>query len=96
MQTRPRVGLSTRLRYSFDNSLSRAGAFTAYVFVAIIVLALIMTFVQAAVGAIAALNEPLETGTFLFSFWDAFTQILGFGSTDPWGAQFIKVLYWAN
>ncbi len=95
MQTRPRVGLSTRLRYSFDNSLSRAGAFTAYVFVAIIVLALIMTFVQAAVGAIAALNEPLETGTFLFSFWDAFTQILGFGSTDPWGAQFIKVLYWA-
>ena len=75
----------TKLRYNFDNSLSRPGAFTGYVFIAIILLALAMTLVQAAIGAISALNQPLDSGTNLFVFWDAFTKILGFGSTDPWG-----------
>ena len=89
------VGFAKKLRYNFDNSLSRPGAFTGYVFIAIILLALAMTLVQAAIGAISALNQPLDSGTNLFVFWDAFTKILGFGSTDPWGAQIIKVLYWA-
>ncbi|MSQ90743.1 MAG: hypothetical protein EXS01_05030 [Phycisphaerales bacterium] len=89
------VGFARTLRYNFDNSLSRPGAFIGYVFIAIIILAIAMTLVQATIGAISALNQPLDSGTHLFAFWDAFTKILGFGSTDPWGTQIVQVLYWA-
>jgi voltage-gated potassium channel Kch len=90
-----KVSFLNRLRYNFDNSLSKPGAFVGYVFIAIIFLALIMTAVQGAIAAVAALNEPLDPATYFFVFWDSFTKILGIGSTAAWGAQIINTIYWA-
>jgi hypothetical protein len=90
-----KVSFFTRLRYNFDNSLSKPGAFVGYVFIAIIFLAFIMSAVQRGVSAVVALNEPLDPATYFFSFWEAFTKILGIGSTAAWGTQLINTMYWA-
>ena len=90
-----KVSLRTKMRYNFDNSLSKAGAFVGYVFIAIIVLAFAMTAIQAAIAAVAALNTPLDPASYFFSYWAAFTKILGIGSTDAWGAQITNFIYWA-
>ena len=90
-----RVSFYSRLRYNFDNSLSKPGAFVGYVFVAIIILAFVMTAVQGSIAAIAALNTPLDPATYFFVFWDSFTKILGIGSTAAWGEQIINTIYWA-
>lgn len=90
-----KVTFFQRLRYNFDNSLSKPGAFVGYVFIAIIILAFMMTAVQGAIAAVAALNEPLDPATYFFRFWESFTKILGIGSTAAWGAQIINTIYWA-
>jgi voltage-gated potassium channel Kch len=90
-----RVSLLKRIRYNFDNSLSNPAAFVGYVFIAIIILAFIMTAVQGAIATVTALNEPLDSATYFFVFWDAFTKILGIGSTAAWGAQIVNTIYWA-
>jgi len=90
-----KVSFRTKLRYNFDNSLSKAGAFVGYVFIAIIVLAFAMTAVQAAIAAVQPLNTPLDPASYFFSYWAAFTKILGIGSTDAWGAQIVNFIYWA-
>jgi ion channel POLLUX/CASTOR len=90
-----KVSFFTRLRYNFDNSLSKPGAFVGYVFIAIIFLAIIMSAVARGVASVVALNEPLDPATYFFSFWEAFTKILGIGSTAAWGTQLINTLYWA-
>jgi voltage-gated potassium channel Kch len=90
-----KVSVGTRLKYSFDNSLSKAGAFVGYVFIAIIVLAFAMTAIQAAIAAVSPLNTPLDPASYFFSYWAAFTKILGIGSTDAWGAQIVNFIYWA-
>ena len=90
-----KVSFFKKLRYNFDNSLSKPGAFVGYVFIAIIFLAFIMTAVQGAIAAVAALNEPLDPATYFFKFWESFTKILGIGSTAAWGTQIINTFYWA-
>ena len=90
-----KVSFGTRLRYSFDNSLSKAGAFVGYVFIAIILLAFAMTAIQAAIATVTPLNTPLDPASYFFSYWAAFTKILGIGSTDAWGAQIVNFIYWA-
>ena len=90
-----KVSFGTRLKYSFDNSLSKAGAFVGYVFIAIIILAFAMTAIQAAIAAVSPLNTPLDPASYFFSYWAAFTKILGIGSTDAWGAQIVNFIYWA-
>jgi voltage-gated potassium channel Kch len=90
-----KVSFFSRLRYNFDNSLSNSGTFVAYVFVAIIALAFVMTVVQGAIVSVTALNTPLDPASYFFSFWEAFTNILGIGSTAAWGTQIINTIYWA-
>lgn len=90
-----KISLRTKLRYNFDNSLSKAGAFVGYVFIAIIVLAFVMTGIQATVASVSALNTPLDPATYFYSYWAAFTKILGIGSVDAWGTQLTNFVYWA-
>jgi hypothetical protein len=85
----------TRLKYNFDNSLSRAGAFVGYVFIAIIVLAFVVTALQAIIAAVKFLNEPLPADGYFIHYWAAFTKILGIGSPDPWGTQLLNFVFWA-
>ncbi len=90
-----KIGLFKRLRYNFDNSLSKPGAFVLYVFIAIIILAFIMTAVRMSVAAVAELNEPLEPASFVFIFLESFTKILGIGYTAAWGTQVVNAIFWA-
>ena len=90
-----KVSILKRLRYNFDNSLSKPGAFVGYVFIAIIILAFIMTAVQGSIATVVALNEPLDPATYFFVFWESFTKILGIGSTAAWGTQIVNTFYWA-
>jgi voltage-gated potassium channel Kch len=90
-----RVGLLKRLRYNFDNSLSKPGTFVGYVFLAIIILAFVMAAVQGAIAAVVALNEPLDPATYLFRLRESFSKILGIGATTTWGAQIANTFYWA-
>jgi ion channel POLLUX/CASTOR len=90
-----KVSIFKRLRYNFDNSLSKPGAFVGYVFIAIIILALVMTAVQGSIATVVALNEPLDPATYFFVFWESFTKILGIGSTAAWGTQIVNTFYWA-
>jgi voltage-gated potassium channel Kch len=90
-----KVSIFKRLRYNFDNSLSKPGAFVGYVFIAIIILAFIMTAVQGSIATVVALNEPLDPATYFFKFWESFTKILGIGSTAAWGTQIVNTFYWA-
>ena len=90
-----KVSIFKRLRYNFDNSLSKPGAFVGYVFIAIIILAFIMTAVQGSIATVVALNQPLDPATYFFVFWESFTKILGIGSTAAWGTQIVNTFYWA-
>jgi voltage-gated potassium channel Kch len=90
-----RVGLLKRLRYNFDNSLSKPGTFVGYVFLAIIILSFVMAAVQGAIAAVVALNEPLDPATYLFRLRESFSKILGIGATTTWGAQIANTFYWA-
>ena len=89
-----KVSLRKRLRYNFDNSLSKAGAFVGYVFLAIIVLAFVMTTLTSVVAGIKVLSDPLPAESYFIQYWAAFTKILGTGSTDAWGTQIINFVYW--
>ena len=90
-----KVSFFKRLRYNFDNSLSKPGAFVGYVFLAIIILALIMTAVRVLIAAVAALNTPVDPATYYFVFWESFAKILGIGSSGVWGAQITNTIFWA-
>ena len=89
------VSLFKRLRYNFDNSLSKPGTFVGYVFIAIIFLAFVMAAVQGVIAAVVALNEPLDPNTYLFRLRESFSRILGIGTTTTWGAQIANTFYWA-
>lgn len=90
-----KVSFLTRLKYNFDNSLSRAGAFVGYVFIAIIVLAFFITALQGIIAAVKFLNDPLPADGYFIHYWAAFTKILGIGSADPWGTQLLNFIFWA-
>lgn len=82
-----KVSLRKRLRYNFDNSLSKAGAFVGYVFLAIIVLAFVMTTLTAIIAGFKVLTDPLPADSYFIQYWAAFTKILGTGSTDAWALR---------
>lgn len=89
-----KVSLRKRLRYNFDNSLSKAGAFVGYVFLAIVVLAFVMTTLTAVIAGIKVLTDPLPADSYFTQYWAAFTKILGTGSVDAWGTQILNFIYW--
>ena len=91
-----RLTLGTRLSSTFDNALSSKGRFVGLVFVAMIVLAFIMTGIQAIIAAATFLNEASgENLTYFDIFWASFSKILSLGGEATWGQRIIGVLYWA-
>jgi preprotein translocase subunit Sss1/K+/H+ antiporter YhaU regulatory subunit KhtT len=94
--TKTKVSFFTRLRYNFDNSLSNSGSFVAYVFVAMILLAILMTAVKALVAIPAFLNQaPGEQLTYFDVFWGSFSTILTLAGQPTWAERIVAVLYWA-
>ena len=93
---RKSVSLWGRLNYLFDNALASNKRFVGFVFLLIIVLAGIMTGIQALIAAIGFLNVEADATTNYFDvFWASFAKILSLGGEASWGQRIIGVLYWA-
>lgn len=75
-----------RLKYNFDNSLSRSWAFAGYLAIAALVLALLMTFVK-----FILLDE---SGTFVSKYWDSVSKILKVGKGATWNERGIEIMFW--
>jgi Trk K+ transport system NAD-binding subunit len=91
-----RRGLWARIRYLFDNALSSKKRFVGVIFITMIVLAIVMTGVQAFLAAITWLNQAAgEHPTYFDQFWAAFSKILSLGGESTWAERIIGVLYWA-
>ncbi|MEY4310744.1 MAG: hypothetical protein RLZ71_670 [Actinomycetota bacterium] len=92
-----KVGLWTRFRYSFDNSIARGGAFVAWMFAAMIGFSILLVFVALILRGIPALATTLEVkaGVLDFNtFWASFAKLFGKGGEPTWADRVIEVLYW--
>ncbi|MEO0027801.1 MAG: hypothetical protein RL716_1132, partial [Actinomycetota bacterium] len=88
-----KTSIGTRVRYAFDNSLSRSGAFVGYVFVALIVLSILMAiFVDFIAGT--PLVNPAPEGSFIDKVWASFSIILDKAKDATWGGRIISIFYW--
>ncbi len=90
-----KVGLWTKLRYNFDNSIAKAGAFVGYMFGALIVASILIVLIRYALYAVPILysGDPLPNPNF-DTFWAQFTGILGKGGEPNWADRIIGILVW--
>jgi hypothetical protein len=96
VEKRAQRGLWTRVRYLFDNALSSKKRFVGIIFLSMIVLAVVMTGIQAILAAISWLNQSAgDQPTYFDQFWAAFSKILSLGGESTWAERIIGVLYWA-
>jgi voltage-gated potassium channel Kch len=91
-----RAGVLTRLRYNFDNSIAKPGAFVGYMFAAMVVLSIVVVLIKYALYAIPFLyqGDPLPAADFNV-FWSSFATLLGHGAEATWADRIVGVLYWA-
>ena len=92
-----KVGLWTRFRYSFDNSLARGGAFVAWMFAAMALFSILLVFIALILRGIPVLAATLEVkaGVLDFNtFWASFAKLFGKGGEPTWADRVIEVLYW--
>ena len=89
------VSLWTKLRYNFDNSIAKAGAFVGYMFGALIVASILIVGVRYALYAIPIFyaGDPLPSANFE-TFWAQFTAILGKAGEPQWADRIIGILVW--
>ena len=85
----------TRLRYNFDNSIAKSGAFVAWMFVAMAVFSVIIVLVRYALFAVPALysGDALPPANFE-TFWGQFATFLGRGTEATWAERIVGVLIW--
>ena len=88
-----KVSLLTRLRYNFDNSIAKSGAFVAYMFGALIVMSILVVFIKYALYAVPALyaGDKLPAPGFE-TFWGSFAGLLGKGGEPTWADRVIGIL----
>lgn len=91
-----KVSIWTRLRYNFDNSIAKSGAFVGWMFAAMVVLSIVLVFVKYALYAVPLLysGDPLTAPNFE-TFWGSFATFLGHGGEATWADRIIGVLQWA-
>lgn len=93
---RKTVSVWAQLNSVFDNALGSSKGFVGFVFLLMIVLAGVMTGIQAVVAAVSFLNIEADSTTNYFDvFWASFAQILSLGGEATWGERIIGILYWA-
>ena len=92
-----KVGLWTRFRYSFDNSIAKSGTFVLYMFIAMVVLSIVVVLIKYALYTQPYLlhkdTAPLPPLDFEV-FWSSFTTLFGKGGEAIWADRIIGVLYW--
>jgi Trk K+ transport system NAD-binding subunit len=85
-----------RANYVFDNALGSNKRFVGFVFALMILLAGVMTGIQAVVAAVDVLNvQPDTSRNYFEQFWASFAKILSLGGEATWGQRILGVLYWA-
>ncbi|MFM6977718.1 MAG: CASTOR/POLLUX-related putative ion channel [Micrococcales bacterium] len=91
-----KVSIWTRLRYNFDNSIAKSGAFVGWMFAAMVVLSIVLVFVKYALYAVPLLysGDPLTPPNFE-TFWGSFATFLGHGGEATWADRILGVLQWA-
>jgi voltage-gated potassium channel Kch len=91
-----KVSLLTRLRYNFDNSIAKSGAFVAYMFGALVIMSILVVFIKYALYAVPALyaGDKLATPTFE-TFWGSFAGLLGKGGEPTWADRILGIISWA-
>ena len=91
-----KVSIWTRLRYNFDNSIAKSGAFVGWMFAAMVVLSIVLVFVKYALYAVPLLysGDPLTAPNFE-TFWGSFATFLGHGGEATWADRILGVLQWA-
>jgi len=92
-----KASLLTRLRYNFDNSIAKSGAFIAYLFAALVIMSILVVIVKYALYAVPALyaGDKLPAPTFE-TFWGSFATLLGRGTEATWADRIIGVIVWAT
>jgi hypothetical protein len=87
-----KVSFWTRLRYNFDNSIAKSGAFVGWMFAAMVVLSIVLVFVKYALYAVPLLysGEPLTAPNFE-TFWGSFATFLGHGGEATWALSLIHI-----
>jgi voltage-gated potassium channel Kch len=87
------VNFGTRLRYYFDNSLSKAGAFVLYAFILLTILSAITTAFKLWIYGtpLATASEP---GDFFNNLWSQMFGILGAVPTATWADRLSSLLGW--
>jgi hypothetical protein len=92
-----KVGLWTRFRYFFDNSIAKGGAFVGWMFAAMVVFSIILVFIKYALFAVPALlnADTAPLGALDFNtFWGSFATLFGKGGEPTWAERILGVLYW--
>lgn len=65
-------------------------------FMATVLLAVVMTLIQALISKVSFLNGPATgQGTYFEAVWSAFSKIVDHGEEPSWGERIIAILYWA-
>ena len=94
--TAKKVGFLTRLRYNFDNSIAKSGAFVAYMFGGLVVMSILVVFIKYALYAVPFLysGDKLAAPTFE-TFWGSFAGLLGKGGEATWADRILGIIAWA-
>lgn len=96
-QRQTKVGLWTKLRYNFDNSIAKSGTFVLYMFIAMVVLSAVVVLVKYALYSQPYLvhgdTAPLPPLDFEV-FWLSFATLFGKGGEALWADRIIGVMYW--
>ena len=88
--------LGSRVNYLVDNALGSKKRFVGMILLAMILLAIVMTGIQALIAALEFLNaDATGTDNYFNVFWASFSRILSLGGEPTWGQRILGFLYWA-
>ncbi|MEK9536338.1 MAG: hypothetical protein VWZ99_04255 [Aquiluna sp.] len=88
-------GLKRNIRYWFDNSLSRRGAFSIWVALAVLAGALVIAISQAILNALPGLNSEIPTADNAFeAFWYSLGKMLSLGAGNTYADRIMSIVYW--
>ncbi|MFM6963571.1 MAG: CASTOR/POLLUX-related putative ion channel [Micrococcales bacterium] len=89
-----KVSFLTRLRYNFDNSIAKPGAFVGYMFAAMAVFSIILILIKYALFAVPFLYSGEQITLNFETFWGSFAGLLGHGGEATWAERIVGVLQW--
>ncbi|MEY4476642.1 MAG: hypothetical protein RJA31_146 [Actinomycetota bacterium] len=92
--TRTRLSFGKWLRYQFDNSLSKASAFVAYAFVALVAMSLFNTGLGLYLAS-TPLNVPIDSPDYWELFFRRMWTVLGDVGRLNWSDRVLSLFSWA-